>query len=155
MMLKSNQQAIIDQYGMNPFEVLVLSPKRTLCEKIMSLVRFSQTSNPITDLGNKIRYTYDIHLMLNDGNLNFFFQSGEFDTMLLKVANDDIISFQNNNEWLANHPATAIIFSNTADTWSKIKTVYTGSFSELVFGELPGQTEIQNTLLTVSDRLKQ
>ena len=155
MMLKSNQQAIIDQYGMNPFEVLVLSPKRTLCEKIMSLVRFSQTSNPITDLGNKIRYTYDIHLMLNDGNLNFFFQSGEFDTMLLKVANDDIISFQNNNEWLANHPATAIIFSNTADTWSKIKTVYTGIFSELVFGELPGQTEIQNTLLTVSDRLKQ
>jgi hypothetical protein len=32
---------------MNPFEVLVLNPERTLCEKIMSLVRFSQTDEPI------------------------------------------------------------------------------------------------------------
>src|SRR5690606_7425319 len=40
MMLQRNQQTLIDEYGMNPFEVLALSPKRTVCEKIMSLVRF-------------------------------------------------------------------------------------------------------------------
>lgn len=154
MMLQSNQQSLIDEYGMNPFEVLALNPKRTLCEKIMSLVRFSQTQEPITDLRNKIRHTYDIHLMLKDDKLNSFFQSDEFETMLLRVANDDIASFKNNNEWLANHPTTAIIFSDTADTWNKIKTAYTGSFSELVFGELPDETDIQKTLTTVADRLK-
>lgn len=52
MMLQNNQQALIDEYGMNPFEVLALNPKRTLCEKIMSLVCFSQTQEPITDLRN-------------------------------------------------------------------------------------------------------
>ncbi len=154
MMLQSNQQTLIDEYGMNPFEVLVLNPKRTLCEKIMSLVRFSQTQAPIDDLRNKIRHTYDIHLMLKDGNLNSFLQSDEFETMLLRVATDDIASFKNNNEWLANHPTTAIIFSETADTWNKIKDVYTGSFSELVFGEVPPETEILKTLTTVADRLK-
>lgn len=154
MMLQNNQPTLIDEYGMNPFEVLVLNPKRTLCEKIMSLVRFSQTQEPITDLRNKIRHTYDIHLMLKDENLKSFFQSDEFETMLLRVANDDIASFKNNNEWLANHPTTAIIFSDTADTWNKIKTVYTDSFSELVFWELPNETDILKSLTVVADRLK-
>jgi len=154
MMSQNNQQSLIDEYGMNPFEVLVLDPKRTLCEKIMSLVRFSQTQDPIADLRNKIRHTYDIHLILKDDSLNAFFLSAEFDTMLLRVATDDIASFRNNNEWLANHPTTALIFSDTADTWNKIKSVYTGSFSELVFGKLPDETDILKTLTTVADRLK-
>ncbi|MCZ2129350.1 MAG: nucleotidyl transferase AbiEii/AbiGii toxin family protein [Bacteroidia bacterium] len=153
MMLQNNQQTLIDEYEMNPFEVLVLNPKRTLCEKIMSLVRFSQTQDPITDLRNKIRHTYDIHLMLKDETLKSFFQSDEFETMLLRVANDDIASFKNNNEWLANHPMTALIFSDTADTWNKIKSVYTDSFSELVFDELPDETEILKSLTVVADRL--
>ena len=154
MMLQNSQQLLIDEYGMNPFEVLALNPKRTLCEKMMSLVRFSQTQQPIADLRNKIRHTYDIHLMLKDENLKSFFQSDEFETMLLRVANDDITSFKNNNEWLANHPATAIIFSDTTDTWNKIKDAYTGSFSELVFGELSPEKDILETLTTVADRLK-
>ena len=73
MMLYSNQQNLIEEYEMNPFEVLALNPKRTLCEKIMSLVRFSQTPAPINDLRNKIRHTYDIHLMLKNNNLNIIF----------------------------------------------------------------------------------
>jgi len=154
MMLQNNQQTLIDEYGMNPFEVLVLNPSRTLCEKIMSLVRFSQTQEPIEDLRNKIRHTYDIHLMLKDKNLKSFFQSYEFENMLLRVANDDVVSFKNNNEWLANHPNTAIIFSNTAETWNKIKPAYTGSFRELVFGKLPDETDILKTLTTVAGRLK-
>ncbi|MCC5916420.1 MAG: nucleotidyl transferase AbiEii/AbiGii toxin family protein [Cryomorphaceae bacterium] len=154
MMLQSNQQTLIDEYGLNPFEVLVLNPKRTLCEKIMSLVRFSQTQDPIDDLRNKIRHTYDIHLILKDDNLKSFFRSNEFETMLLRVANDDIASFKNNNKWLANHPTTTIIFSETADTWNKIKNVYTGSFSELVFGELPNETDTLKSLTVVADRLK-
>lgn len=154
MMLQGNQQSLIDEYEMNPFEVLVLNPKRTLCEKIMSLVRFSQTQEPITDLRNKIRHTYDIHLMLKDENLKSFFQSDDFETMLLRVANDDITSFKNNNKWLANHPMTAIVFADTTGTWNKIKDVYTASFSELVFGKLPPETGILKTLTTVADRLK-
>jgi len=154
MMLQNNQQQLIDEYEMNPFTVLVLNPERTLCEKIMSLVRFSQTLEPINDLRNKIRHTYDIHLMLGNNKLKTFFRSNEFETMLLQVANDDITSFKNNNKWLTNHPAKAIIFSETTDTWNKIKDVYISSFSELVFGEIPPEAEILKTLTAVADRLK-
>ena len=52
MMIETNQLQIADEYELNPFEVNVLSPKRTFCEKIMSLVRFSYTNEPIEDLNN-------------------------------------------------------------------------------------------------------
>lgn len=154
MMLENNQQGLIDEYNMNPFEVLVLSPTRTLCEKIMSLVRFSHTEVFVNDLRNKIRHAYDIHLLLQEENVKSFFHSYEFETMLKRVATDDIISFKNNNQWLVNHPSTAIIFSDTTNTWNKIKDIYTSSFSDLVFGELPSENEILKSLMTVADRLK-
>jgi len=154
MMLQSNQLDAINEYDMNPFGVLILSTERTLCEKIMSLVRFSQTEEPITDLSNKIRHTYDIHMMLKDTELNSFFNSTEFDSMLLKVANDDVLSFKNNNKWLSNHPITTILFSDTENTWNQIKGTYEASFKELVFGEFPKEYEIMNTLTAVASRLK-
>jgi hypothetical protein len=154
MMLQNNQLNVINEYDMNPFGVLILSTERTLCEKIMSLVRFSQTEEPITDLSNKIRHTYDIHMMLKDTYLNSFFNSTKFDSMLLKVANDDVLSFKNNNKWLSNHPITTILFSDTENTWNQIKGTYESSFKELVFGEFPKEKEIMNTLIAVANRLK-
>ncbi len=154
MMLENAQLNVINEYDLNPFEVLILSTERTLCEKIMSLVRFSQTEEPITDLSNKIRHTYDIHMMLKDTELNSFFNSTEFDSMLLKVANDDVLSFKNNNKWLSNHPITTILFSETENTWNQIKGTYETSFKELVFGEFPKEKEIMNTLKVVAERLK-
>jgi len=50
MMLNNGQLRIAEEYGLLPFEIQALEPKRTLCEKIMSLVRFSYSENPIENL---------------------------------------------------------------------------------------------------------
>jgi len=153
MMKGSGQQELIDKYEMHPFEVNVLSPKRTLCEKIMSLVRFSFSENPVEDLNNKIRHIYDIHILLKNRSINSFFDSGDFDKMLQIVGNDDLLSFKNNNEWLKEHPVTALIFNKPDSTWEQLKTTYKGSFKELVYGDLPTEDEILNTLNRISERL--
>lgn len=153
--LKSiNQIELIVKFGLEPFEVQVLSPKRTFCEKIMSLVRFSFTRTPIIDLNNKIRHIYDIHMMLENGEIKSFYQSEKFPTMLLKVANDDVLSFKNNNSWLVNHPSTAMIFDNTIETWDKIRQSYLVNFKELVFGYFPTEKEIVDTITDLSNKLK-
>lgn len=152
-MKQSGQQELIDKYEMNPFEVNVLSPKRTICEKIMSLVRFSNSENPIEDLNNKIRHIYDIHFLMKDKSINNFFDSVEFDSMLQKVGNDDVFSFKNNNEWLKKHPASALIFHKPESTWEQLKNTYKGSFKELVYGEFPTESEIMKTIKKVSERL--
>jgi hypothetical protein len=56
MMLNNGQEGIARKNGLLPFELRMLEPVRTLCEKIMSLVRFSYGENPIEDLKKKIRY---------------------------------------------------------------------------------------------------
>jgi len=154
MMKQLGQQEIIEKYEMEPFEVNVLSPERTICEKIMSLVRFSFSENPIEDLNNKIRHIYDIHILLKNKDLNSFFNLGNFDIMLQKVGNDDIFSFKNNNEWLKEHPVSAVIFDQPKNTWEQLKNTYNASFKELVYGELPNENEILATLEIISKRLK-
>ena len=54
MMQKANQLELATEYGLIPFEVQVLHVNRTICEKIMSLVRFSHGADPIKDFKNKI-----------------------------------------------------------------------------------------------------
>ena len=66
MMMKNEQSKIAKEQDLLPFNVLVLEPSRTICEKIMSLVRFSYGEEPITDLKNKIRHVYDLNQLLSE-----------------------------------------------------------------------------------------
>ena len=153
MMVGANQMPLADEYELLPLEVLVLDVKRTLCEKIMSLVRFSHTETPIEDLNNKIRHIYDIHQLLKDDTVQAFFTSNAFDTMLLKVANDDVQSFKNNNDWLKYHPKEALIFKEPEETWNQLKDTYQNDFMNLVYGELPNEERVLDTILETSKRL--
>ena len=154
MMLAKGQELLIAQYNMAPFTIQVLTKQRTLCEKIMSLVRFSRTAAALDDLRNKIRHVYDIHQMLKDEETLRFYESSQFDEMMVKVGHDDMKSYKNNNHWIAEHPSTAIIFAKPDELWPQIRTAYLGDFKDLVMGELPGEGELVETLKHVGSRLK-
>lgn len=94
MMLSNGQEKLADDLGLIPFEVRVLEPARTICEKIMSLVRFSYGEEPISDLRKKIRHIYDLHQLLQQTEYSTFFNSGKFDQMLLRVGRDDVASLR-------------------------------------------------------------
>ncbi len=154
MMLDNKQSEIAQENGLIPFELLALEPIRTICEKIMSLVRFSYGENPVDDFKKKIRHTYDLHQLLKQEEFFKFFQSTAFDEMLLKVANDDVASFKNNNQWLVYHPNEALIFKDLENVWNELKTIYNGDFKNLVYGELPKEEAILETLKMIQERLK-
>lgn len=153
MMLNNGQSAMAKENGLLPFDLLVLEPVRTICEKIMSLVRFSYTENPIDDLKKKIRHTYDLHQLLQQKEFIDFLNSTAFDKMLLKVANDDVLSFRNNNQWLNYHPCEAIVFKELDNAWKEMKTIYNGDFKNLVYGALPDEAAIYATLNSIKSRL--
>ncbi len=155
MMLNNEQSDIARENGLLPFELLALEPTRTVCEKIMSLVRFSYGENPVGDLKKKIRHTYDLHQILKQEVFLDFFHSKAFDKMLLKVANDDVASFKNNNKWLVYHPNEPLLFRDLENVWNELKGVYTGNFKNLVYGEFPGETAILGTLKMIQMRLKE
>ena len=153
MMIDNNQNDIANENNLLPFDVLVLEPIRTICEKIMSLVRFSYSENPIENLKNKIRHVYDLHQLLLKEEFLSFFNSKDFDNMLLKVAQDDVISFKNNNKWLKNHPADSLIFENPKKVWEDLKSTYETDFKNLVYGNFPEEMELLSTLVLIKKRI--
>jgi hypothetical protein len=154
MMIENKQTQIAIEHGLLSFELLALEPTRTICEKIMSLVRFSHGENPVEDLKKKIRHTYDLHQLLKQEEFLGFFHSKAFDEMLLKVANDDVVSFRNNNKWLIHHPNEALIFKELENVWNTLRVTYSNDFKDLVYGELPKEDDVLNTLKMIKERLK-
>lgn len=154
MMMDNNQSDIATENGLLPFDLQVLQPTRTICEKIMSLVRFSYTENPIDDLGKKIRHIYDLHQLLKQDKFSAFLLSTDFDKMLVKVANDDRMSYKNNNRWLIHHPKEALIFKDPEDVWGQLKTIYNGDFKNLVYGVLPEEVAVLETVKVIQERLR-
>lgn len=94
MMINNGQKAMAEANGLMPFEVRVLEVTRTLCEKIMSLVRFSYSAEPMDDLKSKIRHMYDLHQLLGQAEFLEFFNAPTFEEMLIRVAQGTPDCFQ-------------------------------------------------------------
>lgn len=154
MMKKNGQERMIEEYELEEFSVNVLKPERTLCEKIMSLVRFSYSEDYISDLKSKIRHTYDLHQLLQQKEISDFFGSDEFEKLLNKVGQDDVESYKNDNDWLKFHPKDSRFFANLDEIWSQLESTYNTDFRKLVYGELPDSENVKSTLTRIKSRIE-
>lgn len=150
----TNNPDLIKEYQLEPFTVNVISIERTFCEKIISLVRFSYTENPVEDLTNKVRHTYDLHQLLKEKKISAFLKSNDFETMLIQVGKDDDKAIPNDKEWLSKHPSESLFFSETEKVWETLSKTYTGSFKELLTGELPDEKDVLKSLLMIGKRIE-
>lgn len=155
MMLSSKQGALVDEYEMHPFTVKVMDMKRTFCEKIMSLIRFSYKDNPIEELQKKVRHTYDLHMLIQQAEVEEFFNSDEFQNMMLKVVENDLEAYKDSRECLRNHPKDSLLFTDLENVWSKIKGVYLTDFGKLVHGMLPQENEVLGSLQKIKEKVNQ
>jgi predicted nucleotidyltransferase component of viral defense system len=150
----TNNPDLIKEYQLEPFKVIVISIERTFCEKIISLVRFSYTDNPLVDLANKVRHTYDLHQLLQEKRISTFLKSDDFETMLIQVGKDDDKAIPNDKEWLFKHPSESLFFSETEKVWETVSKTYSGSFKELLTGELPDEKKVLKSLLMIGERIQ-
>lgn len=150
----TNNPDLIKEYQLEPFKVKVISIERTFCEKIISLVRFSYTENPLEDLVNKVRHTYDLHQLLQENRISTFLKSDDFEMMLIQVGKDDDKAIPNDKEWLYKHPSESLFFSETEKVWETLGKTYSVSFKELLTGELPDEKDVLNSMIIIGKRLK-
>ncbi len=153
-MIHTGTDDLLEEYEITSFDVQALCVERTLCEKIMSLVRFSQAKDRDLILPTKIRHIYDLHLMLQNEGILSFFQTDNFFKMMLKVGEDDYIGYKNNNEWLKMHPANAVIFHSPETVWPLMMNAYQGPFRQMVYGEMPTGADMLDTLYKINKRIK-
>ncbi len=153
-MIQAGNEDLLEKYNMNAITVQALSVERTLCEKIMSLVRFSQVEDRDAILPGKVRHIYDLNLMLKNDDILSFFKKEEFLRMIVKVGEDDFVGYRNNNDWLKIHPGSAVIFDSPEKVWPYIMKAYQGSFRQMVYGELPPDSDLLDTLKKIGNRIK-
>jgi hypothetical protein len=145
---------MIRQYGLQPFEINVVSLQRTFTEKVLALVRASYYVDPITDLQKKIRHIYDLHALLKQSEISTFMQGPAFFQSIQAVQLDDARSSEFQGEWASQPLSSCFLFRNPAESWPSLLPTYHNEFKSLVFGPLPDHQEVLRTLQQIAARLK-
>jgi len=151
---KNNETDLIHKYGLESFEVNVLDKKRTLLEKIVSLIRFSFDDNPVESIGSKIRHFYDIYYLLKDIEINVYFNSDKFSIDVNELIEHDRKTFDEPIGWKDKSILTSPLINNFKSIWNELKTTYTNELSSLAFSIIPDENEVYNSFQKIVEKLK-
>jgi len=134
---------LVEHYKLEPFNVNVLSYKRTFCEKISAIARASYESDKsYTELKEKIRHFYDIYFLMNEKEIDLFLKSDAFVDMIDKVRIDDQNQFKD-SDWSNVALHSTDIFLNAQTILLELTNFYMSNFNELVYAQtLPSMDEI-------------
>ncbi|UUA74259.1 nucleotidyl transferase AbiEii/AbiGii toxin family protein [Cellvibrio sp. QJXJ] len=143
---KADRQDLIDEFGLEPFDINVLSVERTLVEKLLGVVKDSYHEDPVSRLTIRIRHLYDICLILRVGDHDQFLQSVAFQETCTKCIEDEMTGQYENAVYLREPLIKAPIFMGFPEWKGSLEGTYNGAFSELVYGQLPTIDEIGQTL---------
>lgn len=151
---KEGRDNLISQFGLESFSINVLSVKRTLIEKMLGSIKDSYDADPAKKLSGRIRHLYDICLILREDEYRDYVQGEEFESLCTACIEDEKSGFFGNSDCLEKPLADAPIFSDFADWRTTLDATYKGTFSNLVYGELPDMEEVVSTLHFLHKQLK-
>ncbi len=146
-LLSKGANDLIQQYGLESFEVNVLETQRTLCEKISAVSRASYEGHDY--LQAKIRHFYDIYWLIKDPKTYQFIHSDAFKAMMNTVIEED----RNIAEWASKPILESPVNMDSTGTIAPLKRYYETTFSSLVYGELPSFEDVIEAYKVVRNRL--
>lgn len=144
----------ITQYELQGFNINVLSVKRTLIEKLLSVIKDSYKDDPTAALSDRIRHLYDICLILSNSEYRDFVRSDQFKLLCTLCIADEKKCVFLYDKCLKIPLAEAPLFSDFSNWRTSLNATYTGIFSGLVYGDLPDMSQIEETLSFLQGQLK-
>lgn len=141
--IQTGNHALIDEYEMHPFVVPVLDKRRTLTEKLVSLLRCSLASNPMPELTAKIRHFYDLHYLLQNDDCKIYLQSNAFKEDLSSLFIHDQQSFDKPEGWQSKSYSDSPLMSDFHSIWSALQDVYLRELPDLAYQEIASTKEIE------------
>lgn len=144
MMHKRGLEDIAAEYDMDPFELNVLDKRRTMIEKIVSLLRFSFTSPDYSGLKEKIRHFYDLHFMFQDLDCQKYLNNG-FANALIELVAHDKSEYDRPPQWKESDILSSILFSDFDEIWGKLTSVYKNVLGALCYGNIPAAEEVADS----------
>lgn len=136
-------QKVMQDYDMEPFMINVLDKRRTMVEKIVSLLRFSfdDSKGPTTGLSSKIRHFYDLHYLLKDEECVTYLKT-DFSKALLELIAHDKAKYDYPPKWKAENILSSILFTDFDNAWETIKQTYQRELSKLAYVTIPDEKDV-------------
>lgn len=154
--LKSRgEDALIKEFGLEPFPFQVLCLERTFTEKVMAIVKAACSDNPIESLRQKIRHIYDIHQLMQREEIQKFVNSADFQQLLEVVRKFDQEAPVGDAKWVDMNIAECPIFSDTDAVWKSLLPAYRDGLGAIVYGDLPAADDVLRSLVDLGGILRQ
>lgn len=152
---KQNLGDVASQYHLEPFELNVLSLKQTLCEKTVSLIRFSMSLDPLASLSSKIRHFYDLNALLTIKDLEAYACSAEFVRDVETLIKHDQMTFDEPFGWknlkdLSQSP----LVSDFEKLWVALTPKYEENLSVIAYREIPPSERVKASFLKILESLR-
>jgi len=145
MMEKRQLEDLIAQLDMAPFELNVLDKRRTMCEKVVSLLRFSFEEDPMAGLTSKVRHFYDLHFLMKDKECHEYLDSS-FPVEIRELVAHDKAEFDRPPLWKTSDVLQSPLLTSFSEMWKRIAPVYQSEVGALSFGELPKPEEVSQSM---------
>lgn len=149
----TNNENLIVQYNLQPFTLKVLDKRRTMIEKLVSLIRFSFTENTTLAIASKIRHFYDLYFLANDADCAKYIQSADFKIDFAELYAHDQQTFDTPANWQDKTVELSPLVTDFASLWNKLRETYRNELSLLAYTQIPDEKEVAkvfiNTIITL------
>lgn len=151
---QSDNLDLIDKFDMQPFTVAVLDKRRTLTEKLVSLIRCSLANDYLPQLSAKIRHFYDLHYLFHDPETNEYLKSEEFRSDFRDLLIHDRQQFEKPEGWQARSLEESPLITAWDDVWKKIEQVYLKELPGLAYHEIPTSGQITDNMRNILEYIR-
>lgn len=142
----SGQRQLIEEYDMKSFVIPVLDKRRTLTEKLVSLVRSSLANDYIQQMSEKIRHFYDLYYLFEDADIKEYLKGGLFQSDFCSLLEEDRQRFDKPEGWQGRAVSESPLFANFQNTWRILKNVYAKELPDLAYLEIPSAVSIEKSV---------
>ncbi|MDR1652287.1 MAG: nucleotidyl transferase AbiEii/AbiGii toxin family protein [Prevotellaceae bacterium] len=145
----SSQSAGVEEYGLHPFLLNVLDKRRTMIEKLVSLLRFSFSVNPRRALATKIRHFYDLYYLANDKECAVYIQTPSFKQDVTELLTRDKQTFDTPENWRDKEIMQSPLVTDFPALWNFLRDIYLSELPKLAFVPVPDEKEVANTFIQI------
>lgn len=143
---QSGNEQLIEEYDMQPFVIQVLDKRRTLTEKLVSLIRCSLANEYHSQLSAKIRHFYDLYYLYHDNEIRLYMDSSDFLNDFHSLFTHDKQQFSKPEGWQGRNLDESPLLSTLEDVWKKLEPVYQKELPGLAYNKIPDSTQILESI---------
>ena len=150
-LLKVGREDMVEQYGLEEFELNVLDVRRTATEKLVSLMRQSLGDDYMGGLRSKIRHFYDLHYLWEDQACRNYLMSDEFKRDFGKLLAEDQARFKEPEGWQQKRIGDSPLLADFNGLWPELQKVYDVELPGLAYRPVPEAPLVAKSMVQVLD----